>query len=418
MKYFGFVITNSPEDKFNTHNYLLNGTVKMDIGETGCVEFYNSSRRRTLLAVADGSESEFSGSDAAFLFADSLSECVGLDFNVNYGDNLLKCSELIKGRSFQAGGKKVCVKTGILFFENDYVRAYNIGDVPVFMLRDGEIKMLSGDVPETVEVEETVENEDGFEIKSVQKTVAPYIGYMAEDCVPEPYISDKIKVKDKDTFLILSKSITDAVSDGEIAEIISDDKLKLDEKAETLLDLVNERQPEQTHTIQITVAKDNVKFLGIKLGYLTLAILAAVIITVCSLFGEPLQKGAESLVEQWKIMVSSFTYRDIKPEVVADPWVPLGRNEDDEKKEKEKEAAEKAKQAEEERKKQESEAKQNTPSPKPSGTQKSKPVEQNTAPAVSQGGTSTQKEDDKPEFKPDLPPVKEDDSVELPIDFN
>ncbi len=416
MKYFGFVITHSPEDSFNTHNYLLNGTVKMDIGETGCVEFYNSSRRRTLLAVADGSESEFSGSDAAFLFADSLSECVGLDFNIAYRDNFLKCSEVIKGRSFQAGGKKVCVKTGILFFENDYARAYNIGDVPVFMFRDGEIKILSGNVPETVEIEETIESDDGIEVKSVPKNVAPYIGYLAEDYVAEPHISEKIKVKNKDIFLVLSKSVTDVVATDEIVEIISDNKLKLDEKAETLMDLANERCPEQTHTIQITVAKDNVRLFGIKLGYLILAVLAAAIITVCSLFGAPMQKGAEALIEKWKIVVSSFTYRDIKPEVVADPWVPLGRNEDEEKKEKE--AVEKAKQAEEERKKQEAEAKQKTPSPKPSGTQISKPVEQNPAPSVSQGATSPPKEDNKPQLKPDLPPVKEDNNVELPIDFN
>ena len=417
MKYFGFVITNSPEDGFNAHNYLLNGTVKVDIGETGCVEFYNSSHRRTLLAVSDGSESEFIGSDAAFLCTDSLSECVGLDFNAAYRDNFSKCSELIKGRSFQAGGKKVCVKTGILFFENDCVRAYNIGDVPIFMLRDGEIKSLSGNVPETVEVEEAVESEEGIEFKSVKKAVAPYLGYMAEDCVAEPYISEKIKVKNKDTFLILSKSVTDAVASDEIVEIISNDKLKLDEKAEALIDLANEKQPEQTHTIQITVAKDNVRFFGIKLGYLILGVLATAIITVCSLFGEPLQKGAEALVEQWKIMVSSFTYRDIKPEVVADPWVPLGRNEEDEKKEKE--AAEKAKQAEEERKKQEAGAKHNKPSsPKPSIIQTSKPVGQNSSSSASQGENSAQKENDKPQFKPDLPPVKEDNSVELPIDFN
>ncbi len=415
MKYFGFVITNSPEDSFNTHNYLLNGTVKVDIGETGCVEFYNSSRRRTLLAVADGSESELSGSDAAFLFADSLSECVGLDFNVAYRDNFSKCSEIIKGRSFQAGGKKVCVKTGILFFENDYVRAYNIGEVPTFMLRDGKITVLSGNVPEMVEIEEPVEGEDEIEIIKVQKTVAPYIGYMSEDSITEPYISEKIKVKNGDTFLILSKSVTDAVSYAEIAEIVSNEKLKLDEKAESLMDLANERNPEQTHTIQITVAKDNVRLFGIRLGYLFMAILATAIITVCSLFGEPLQKGAEALVEQWKIMVSSFTYRDIKPEVVADPWVPLGRNEEEEKKEKE--AAEKAKQAEEERKKQEAEAKQNKPSPKPSVQQIPKPVEQKPVPAVPQSEKTT-KEDNKTEVKPNLPPVKENNTVELPIDFN
>lgn len=416
MKYFGFVITNSPEDSFNTHNYLLNGMVKVDIGETGCVEFYNSSHRRTLLAVADGSESEFGGSDAAFLFADSLSECVGLDFNAAYRDNLLKCNEIIKGRSFQASGKKVCVKTGILFFENDYVFAYNIGDVPVLMLRDGKIRVLSGDVHETADVEETVEGEDGIEIRSVQKAVVPYIGYMAEDYVVQPHISEKIKVKDKDTFLILSKSVTDAVGADEIVEIISNDKLKLDEKAEALMGLAIERQPEQTHTIQITVAKDNVRLFGIKLGNLIMAILAAATIIICSLFGEPLQKGAEALVEKWKIMVSNFTYRDIKPEVVADPWVPLGRNEEEEKMEKE--AAEKAKQAEEERKKQEAETKQNTIYSKPSGTQTPKPVEQNPALSAVQEEASTQKEDDEQEFKPDLPPVKEDNGVELPIDFN
>ena len=284
------------------------------------------------------------------------------------------------------------------------------------MFRDGEIKVLSGDVPETVEIEETVENEDGIEIKNVKKAVAPYIGYMAEDCVAEPYISEKIKVKNKDIFLILSKSVTDAVSYDEITQIISNDKLKLDEKAEALMNLATERQPEQTHTIQITVAKDNIRFLGIKLGYLIMAVLATAIIIVCSLFGEPLHKGAENLVEQWKIMVSSFTYRDIKPEVVADPWIPLGRNEEDEKKEKE--AVEKAKQVEEELKKKETEAKQNKPAQKPSVTQTSKPVEQNPASTVPQGESVTQKEDYKPEVKPNLPPVKENNNVELPIDFN
>ncbi|MBE7031869.1 MAG: hypothetical protein E7401_02780 [Ruminococcaceae bacterium] len=400
------------------HNYLLNGTVKVNIGETGCVEFFNSSRRRTLLAVADGSESEFSGSDAAFLFTDSLGECVGLDFNAAYSDSFSRCNELIKGRSFRAGGKKVCVKTGILFFENDFVRAYNIGDVPIFMQRDKKIKLLSGDMPQFVEVEETVENDDEIEIKKVKKATAPYIGYMAEDCVAEPHISEKIKVKNKDTFLVLSKSVTDAVDVDTIAEIIDNDKLKLDEKAEKLMDLATEKNPEETYTIQITVAKDNARLFGVKLRYLFMAVLAAIIIVICSIFGAPLQKGAEALVEKWKIMVSSFTYRDIKPEVVADPWVPLGRNDEEEKKEKK--AAEKAKQAEEERKRLEEEAKQNVSRPTPYPTTVTQPTQPNIATPEQEDENSNQEieSNNTPQPKPELPPVQEDSNVELPIDFN
>lgn len=416
MKYIGFVITHSPEEGINAHNYFLNGTVKVDIGETGCAEFFNSSKRRTLLSVIDASASEINGADAAFLCADALNDCLGLDFDSAYSICLNDANEIIKGRSFQAGGKTVCVDTGLLFFQNDYLKAYNVGDVPIFYLRDKKLNKLSGKAPKTVEIEQSIETEDGIDLKTVTRKTAPYIGYMSEDYVIEPHISEKIKVKNKDVFLVLSKSVIDTVGENIITEILNNDKLKIDEKAEMIMDTAVEKNSDGVFTVLITLAKDNVRLFGVKLGYYAFAIL----LLCFSLFGGRIRTGAESLVEKWKIFVSSFTYRDIKPEIVADPWTPLGRDEEEDAKNEEE--AEPVQNTEEEQKKNEEALKQNKPATQqhsvtqPSAQPVPKASEQQQREEVSNEASETIT---SPEPQnPTLPPVKEDSNVELPIDFN
>ncbi|MBR5614182.1 MAG: hypothetical protein IKW64_02630 [Clostridia bacterium] len=437
MKYIGFVITYAPEDGINKQNYFINGTVKEDICETGCAEMFNSPRRRNLLGVIDASPSEISGDETAFLCATALEECLGLDFDATYSNFFTAVNEIAKGRAFQAGGKFVCVNTGILFFQNEYCKVYNAGDVPVYHFRDKKLKNYAGKMPKTVEREEMIDNDGEVEVKKCVKNTAPYIGFISDELVVEPYISPKIKIKNKDIFLITTQSVRDVVGEKAIAQILSNDKLKIDEKAEAIVDAAAEKNPDGNFTVQIVVAKDSVRFVGVKLGYIFTAVIVALCIVVSSMFGESINKGAQILVNSWRIIVNSFTYRDIKPDVVADPWVPLGRDEEEEdQKKKAEEEARKAKEAEEEQKRAKEEAEQqkaSRPAPvqkRPSTPAQSQPaVQSKPASSNAEGNTENALEGENAQAsvpavetpvvtKPDLPPVKENDEVELPIDFN
>jgi protein phosphatase len=65
----------------------------------------------------------------------------------------------------------------------------------------------------------------------------------------EPEISEEIKLKDCDIFILCSDGLTAFVSDGEILKIVSNEPVQ--EAADKLVDLANERGGEDNITVQI-----------------------------------------------------------------------------------------------------------------------------------------------------------------------
>lgn len=285
MKYLSFAVTYAPEDGVNKQNYFLNGLIKEDTSELESAEFCKSSRGRNLFAVVDGSSGEGRGDAVAFLCMDALKYSLGADFDAIHEDYFSVIDEIIKGRIFEEKVKNVRANISVLYTEGGYVRSYNIGDVSTLYYDGASVKELSGVVPKNVTVEEAVEKDDGLVIENVDKKTLPYLGYMSGKRIAAPHISERIKAKRNDIFVIASNSLLQTLTQKQLRELLSNNELSFDEKAEGLIDAAVAAKPDGNYTVQVVEVKDWRSFAGVKLNRWLWGLVAALCIAAVVIFG-------------------------------------------------------------------------------------------------------------------------------------
>lgn len=438
MKFRSFVATYSPQaDKqiTNKHNYFMNGIIKDDISLEGCIEICENSLMRNLYALADGSKSVAHGEDAAYMCMDMMREINGSDFDKENADYLNMANDLTKGRAFEQGGAALCVSLAALYIYNRTAVAYNVGEVSVFHIRKDSIKKISGEMPKTVEVEEIVKEDNKLTVADVTKETAPYIGYLSDEHQVVPGVSERIRVKVNDYFVIATQSVIDTVSPDEILAVLRNKAVPAEEKARMILDIACEENPDENYSVEVIQSKRRSVIRGIKNF---LAVVATILIlTLAGVYSFPYITAAGKAVSDavTGFFVNTLFGSDSTPdEVVTDQWTPIpdekqGETDKDKADEGEGDAEDvtEADPVEETpvpqtapvQARPQSRPKTTTVSPKPSTT--------TTAPQTSSKTDtdeqkSTQNTPDKAEEetveKPVTPPAVENRDAELPIDFN
>lgn len=275
----GYVVTYAPQSGTNLHNYVLNGISNDEVYENSCAEMNGSITRRSIFALFDGSESETRGEDAAWIGADMLREYAGKDFRAIYGDYFSLANNILKGRTFEEDGKRVCANMGAFYMDGGKATAFNLGSVRAYIHHGKKLRLVSGDIPETVEVEELVENDDmEVQVEKVVKKTAPWLGFLSDENVIEPYISKTCKVHSGDLLFLSSRSLFDVLDEDDVLEVLNDAKLPCSEKTKTLIDLAVERDPDGNFSAVLIEADSGPKFIGIRLKPLILALISALCI--------------------------------------------------------------------------------------------------------------------------------------------
>ncbi len=435
MKYMGYVVTYAPQNGMNLHNYLLNGISNEEIYEPACAEMNGNVSRRSIFALFDGSESEAHGEIAAWIGTDMLREYAGKDFSAIHDDYFFLANNVLKGRTFEEDGKRVCATMGAFYIDGGKATAYNLGNVKAYIYHGKKLKLVSGEMPETVEVEELVENEDmEVSVERVAKKTAPWMGFMSDEYMIEPYVSKTLKVHNGDLLFLSSGSLFDVLDENDVLEVLNDTKVTSSEKAKMLIDLAVERDPDGNFSAMLVEADSGPKFIGIRLKTLVLTLTSALCIFgavygILANFGS-FQKFSDSLkITLDELMSGRKTVVDRN-----ETWLHLGNDDDsseedvDLKENKEdisenQEDAEMADQEEEADK-----PAQNSPvhsgskpvSPKPSKNTVPK-NENNTNESASNSNDDKNKEEkpSTPLILPEIPnPLGNSDEMELPIDLN
>lgn len=120
----------------------------------------------------------------------------------------------------------------LIFYEK--VLACNVGDSPIFLYRDGELRKIYEEQTE----KKIYEQMQFTEILNKKKKyrLLRHIGMQGEEIRVSPYI-EEIEVKDQDVFLICSDGLTDMVSEEAIGQVLS---ALDDDSAERLVNLALE----------------------------------------------------------------------------------------------------------------------------------------------------------------------------------
>jgi protein phosphatase len=135
----------------------------------------------------------------------------------------------------------------ITLLQEDKAYIANLGDSRIYLCREGEIKQLTKDhslVQQMVDSRMISQEEAKHHPQKNVITRSLGIGLQTE-----PEVSEKIKIKEGDIFILCSDGLTTFVNDSEILKIVSNESVQ--DAADKLVDLANQRGGEDNITIQI-----------------------------------------------------------------------------------------------------------------------------------------------------------------------
>lgn len=315
MRYKGYVVTYAGEAlKINKENYFLNGICRENLDQPDIFQINKDFGRRNFYAVSSGVKCDKNGDELSQIAVDVLKGFYGADFAEEGRSYFDMANSAINSFVFEKRDGHFEVDTSVLYIENDIATVYNFGDVPVFYFDKGKLKKLSGDAPETVEIEKNVYDNNGtVSTQVLKKHNIPHLGFMDEEGETVPYVSESIKLKHKAFFVLCSKAVYDVVGEKAIADVLADKQLKGGNKAARIIDLAVKEKPEGNYTALVVcvdkgipVTDSDARSVGI---WATIALLCAVLY-----FTSPYILSAVSVVaESTKAFIENYFGEDDEP---------------------------------------------------------------------------------------------------------
>ena len=237
----------------NEDNLFVNGTILPenhdDLSEFICNK--QEDCKANLLAVLDGVGGAYYGEKASYEAAREI-QMTFQNGDMGSGSIETFLLELCKSMN-----EKVCqlqeeymasmgTTVSVLLFENGMVTVCNLGDSPIFLIRDGHISRIHQ--------EHT--NRRFLEKQKISRKpeLTQCLGIPEEEMTICPYIQSQ-KLQDHDWYLICSDGLTDMVSDEEILTVIRSEK-KHREKVEILVDKAMENGGRDNITVILVNVRD------------------------------------------------------------------------------------------------------------------------------------------------------------------
>jgi len=206
----------------NEDNYFVNGKYKAD--NSISVEGYADKTQRDsyLYAVCDGMGGESFGETASMIAVQTLAGYMSTDIRQTVFDyiqraNSFICDEIIKNNGARSG-----TTLAILHIINNKAVSYNIGDSRVYFYRKKMLYLMSEDHTETQRlIKMGLLDIESAKNHASRNKLTQHLGIFPNELIIEPFVSQEVKVKKNDIFLLCSDGLTDMVSDDDIREIIS-----------------------------------------------------------------------------------------------------------------------------------------------------------------------------------------------------
>lgn len=242
-----------------------------------------SSAKARLFGVFDGMGGYAAGERASFLAVQAASELVEANIETAAAPELLLdicklanervCEEMLNGVHDRIG-----TTASMLHFYRDTYTVCNVGDSPIFLLRNGELLQLHEEHTERANYER-ISGKPAPPNKKFRLT--QNIGIFTDEMLIEPYCASD-KMQDGDQFLICSDGLTDMVSAQTICEVLAGTQ-STQEKVDTLLHLALENGGKDNITIVLLSARTAPPRKAKKRKFPTLAVLIATVVLLAAI---------------------------------------------------------------------------------------------------------------------------------------
>ncbi len=323
MRYKGYVVTYTGELlKVNKENYFLNGICREELEQADIYEVNKEFGRRNLYAVSSGAKCDEAGDELSLLVVDIMKGFFGSDFANEYQSYFSMANSAIYSHIFEKTDEHFEVDTSVLYIQNDIATVYNIGDMPVFYFETGKLKKISGDSPQTVEIEKDIQNKKGeVHTQVLKKDNIPYLGFFDEEYENVPYESQNIKLNKNAFFVLCSKAVSDVVGEKNIEAVLADKSIKDKDKAARIMDIAIEKKPDANYTVQVVQADKGIPITETEARSVFAWVAVALFCVAVCFSSSYIVKAITGIVDSSKAFFESLINKEVEPDGDL-IWIP------------------------------------------------------------------------------------------------
>jgi len=218
----------------NEDNFYLCGRIKQDPDKTedyaeNCVQ-----SGRYLFAVCDGMGGTQHGEIAAGIAVRTLQDFADC-FDPKFSAYIETANRLICEETKARSARRMGTTLAALSICGETARCYNIGDSRIYLFRSGRLIQISEDHTQVqMMLRHGLISADAAADHPGRHVLTQHLGILPEEMIIEPYAADEIQLKSGDIFLLCSDGLTDMLTDGDIAGILSENG-RLKDKALSLI---------------------------------------------------------------------------------------------------------------------------------------------------------------------------------------
>ena len=231
---------NNEDNDFFDGNYVSENT--NDISSVLNISF--TSHDHESFAIFDGVGGEASGEKASFLAAKTLKEYKGAHDVVDNMSYIIKANDKIVNYD---GIKNMATTLCLINFNENDINVCNLGDSRIYLLRDGNLKMISVD-----HTDENISKKLNVLEKSKPRLMQ-YLGVDSDELSLEPTINT-FEYKVGDRYLLCTDGLTDFVSNADIQDVMRTGSCARD-IVDRLMRLAQENKTKDNTTIQVFEVK-------------------------------------------------------------------------------------------------------------------------------------------------------------------
>jgi len=221
--------------KSNEDNYYVNGKYKSLGG--GAAEGYADRVQRNsyVYAVCDGMGGESFGELASMIAVKTLAVYQDTDIRNTILEYVKRANMYICKEMDKFNGARIGTTLALLYINENRATAFNIGDSRVYLLRKGDLFLMTEDHTEAQRmVDIGMISEEEAETHPARSKLTQHLGIYPDEMIIEPYISQEVKLKKNDVLLLCSDGLTDMVDADELREILSMENCNTSEIAKEL----------------------------------------------------------------------------------------------------------------------------------------------------------------------------------------
>jgi protein phosphatase len=205
----------------NEDNFYLNGEYRKDVDEmhTELHEFIDGDR--FLGAVFDGMGGEENGEIASLEAAKILSEYQSDSFQKVSSDCISEANRAVCAKMEELNSGRMGSTIAIVQIEKEQLHLCNVGDSPIFLLRDNHLEQLSVNHNEAQRLFDMgVISKDELKSNRNKHRLTQHLGIYEDEMVIEPFVLENYLLKCEDYILLCSDGLTDMVDEEDISCIL------------------------------------------------------------------------------------------------------------------------------------------------------------------------------------------------------